>query len=263
MTVKIAELRDPDGFVRDMSDVFANRWEDALYAEAEALKGCVLSDAIFNRLLARAKLNDVQIEDDWLTHMEGITTDEQWAKIYDRPKPMWTEVTTREQAIACGFLPAEEQREEPPLAAVASAIAQAEQSPCAKSHRGAAIVEDGRVVTTGCNHPPRGRSCLGTQACRDACRKLCVHAEIDALRKVADPDAELEVVHVKVKDGVAVPSGNPSCWQCARDMLDDGRVVAVWLLLETGWRRYTITEFYDFTAHNERLPLLPIVGARS
>ena len=47
--------------------------------------------------------------------------------------------------------------------------------------------------------------------------------------------------------GELVPSGGPSCISCARDLLVSGRVAAVWLFHEAGWRRYPIEEFHRLT----------------
>lgn len=148
----------------------------------------------------------------------------------------------------------------PPHEAIAMAVALALRSPCAKSCRGVAITKDGEVVGTGHNRPPGSRACAGDDECREACGKLCIHAEIDALRKVDQRInfGPLELVHIKVTDGVMVPSGGPSCWQCARDLLDDGRVAGVWLLhAYTGWHRYPILEFYELTMTDQKLPVLP------
>lgn len=138
------------------------------------------------------------------------------------------------------------------------AVACGAMSPCAKSKRGVVIMrENGSVIGHGFNHPPAGRGCTGDDACRTACGQLCVHAEMDALRSLDWRHAgPLDVVHVKVVDGVLVPGGGPSCSSCARDMLDDGRVIAVWLFHTEGWRRYPIAEFYDLTMRACGLPIL-------
>lgn len=177
---------------------------------------------------------------------------------------------------------------------VDQAVAFARRSPCAKSKRGVVILrENGSIVGAGFNHPPAGLVCTGDEACRAACGQLCVHAEMDALREVGNRGGPLEVVHIKVVDGKPVPGGGPSCSPCARDMLDDGRVIAVWLLQSTStcdrcdgigelrdwlahdesvlircpvckgqpemtvaWRRYPIAEFYELTMRECRLPIL-------
>ena len=127
------------------------------------------------------------------------------------------------------------------------------------------MIED---ATLGCgwNGQPGRFFCAGTEACRVACGKLCVHAEARAIRAavtVARGDIDgLELVHAKVVDGELVAGGGPSCWQCSREILDAG-IAAVWLY-ETGdpklapwadlyrppgtWRRYTAEDFHRATA---------------
>jgi deoxycytidylate deaminase len=177
---------------------------------------------------------------------------------------------------------------------IEQAVAFGRRSPCAKSKRGVVILrENGQIVGAGFNHPPGGLACTGDAACWADCGKLCVHAEMSALRDVGTRGGPLEVVHIKVVDGLPVPGGGPSCSPCARDMLDDGRVVAVWLFELTAscdrchglgqlrgwiahdesrlitcptckgrpeqasaWRRYPIVEFYEATMRACRLPIL-------
>jgi ADP-ribose pyrophosphatase YjhB (NUDIX family)/deoxycytidylate deaminase len=137
------------------------------------------------------------------------------------------------------------------------AVSLGSKSPCAKSKRGVVVLRtDGPIVGHGYNHPPGDRLCAGDAACREACGKLCVHAEMEALRDVGLRKGPLEVVHAKVVDGRLVAGGGPSCSPCARDMLDDGRVVAVWLFHSEGWRRYSIAEFYELTIRECGLPIL-------
>lgn len=134
----------------------------------------------------------------------------------------------------------------------------ARASRCGKSKRGAIAVDArGDIVGLGFNEPPGDRCCSGDDACRAACGKLCIHAEAAALALVPDNvRGPIEIIHVKVVDGEPVPGGGPSCWQCARDMLADGRVAAVWLLHDSGWRRYPIVEFYELTMIECGLPVL-------
>lgn len=148
--------------------------------------------------------------------------------------------------------------------ALQAACLAALESPCAKSKRGVAVF-DRRLglVAVGCNHPPEGFRCDGSEECRQHCNKLCVHAEADALQQVRlwhEPRGSvygprLEMVHVKVVDGEAVPSGHPSCWQCSRHILNFG-VVAMWLLHEDGLRRYGPEEFHEHTLRNLQLPVI-------
>ena len=105
-----------------------------------------------------------------------------------------------------------------------------------------------RLVSTGHNSQPAPFACTGTSQCKQACAKLCEHAEAMALRKLKpDYHSSLHMVHIKIVDGEPVASGPPSCWQCSRLILADGRVDGVWLLHEPGWKFYPSEEFHRLT----------------
>jgi hypothetical protein len=106
----VAALTDPDTFVDYLTDINPGRWEDAVWVDGMGaeLVGCVLDTHTFDRVLWRAQLNDLNLDIDWLGKLENITTDEQWSRLTDRPRPLWVEVTTREQAEACGLLKPED-----------------------------------------------------------------------------------------------------------------------------------------------------------
>lgn len=144
------------------------------------------------------------------------------------------------------------------------AVEAARHSECAKSQRGAAVWAPGEREprATGWNHQPGALECDGSAACRAACGKRCIHAEADALLRLACPARartrplpELHLIHVKVEDGQPVASGPPSCWQCSRTVLAHGAVVAMWLLHEDGLRRYSPAEFHRLTLENCGLAL--------
>lgn len=132
-------------------------------------------------------------------------------------------------------------------------------SPCAKSKRGVVVFHRREgIVATGFNHPPQPFRCDGSEECRTHCNKVCVHAETAALhdlRRQLVPlrPSTLEMLHVKVVEGVAVASGPPSCWQCSREILV-ARVSLVWLLHEEGLRSYTAEEFHTLTLQHCGLP---------
>lgn len=167
------------------------------------------------------------------------------------------------------------------------AVGAGRMSMCAKSKRGAAVFhrETHAVYGLGFNGQPLPFECTGTEACRKACPKLCLHAEQlaieDALadqRRVADGVRmdELEVVHVKVVDGVLVGGGGPSCWQCSRTIVHYG-MRGIWLYelprvsddnpgpIETRayvaghtdptWRFYSADEFHRETLRACELPV--------
>jgi hypothetical protein len=70
--------------------------------------------------------------------------------------------------------------------------------------------------------------------------------------------AGLELVHVKTVEGRVVPSGEPSCWQCSKTIVDVG-LEAVWLYENRDgtptptWNRYTADAFHDATLKHEKL----------
>ncbi len=137
------------------------------------------------------------------------------------------------------------------------AIDAALKSPCCKSKRGV-VAWDARSASrekpvTGFNGPPPGFACDGTDACRAACGKLCVHAEIRAL--MLAPKDFTDLLHVKVRAGAPVPSGAPSCPDCSKSILDRG-FKRVWLLHETGLRLYSAEDFHVQTLINCDLPLI-------
>lgn len=145
--------------------------------------------------------------------------------------------------------------------ALERAIESARCSPCAKSKRGVVIWREGWPhYVTGFNSPPHPHQCDGSEACRSNCAKLCVHAEADALislfgTNVPGP-AGCDMLHVKVQqEGLAVASGEPSCWQCSRLILR-ARIRRVWLLQDQGLRSYGAQEFHRLTLANCGLPSL-------
>ena len=121
----------------------------------------------------------------------------------------------------------------PPEWAVQMAVEVARESPCSKSKRGVVIYRKGlpEVLSVGFNATP-DRSCGKDAACAAVCSKICVHAEMAALRGVAKGDGKLwEMVHVKLgtKDEL-VSGGGPSCWQCSREIVERRDILSgVWL----------------------------------
>lgn len=155
------------------------------------------------------------------------------------------------------------------------ARARAAQSPCAKSKRGAVIFDpaDWSILAHANNHLPGGRPCAlavaiedrdranpratfgDAEACRQACGVRCVHAEARAILDVRPRmrGIALEILHVKVVEGVVVASGAPSCVPCAALILEAG-LAACWLLHAEGWRRYGAGEFYRLSCEARGLP---------
>jgi deoxycytidylate deaminase len=135
------------------------------------------------------------------------------------------------------------------------AVEKGAQSPCSKSKRGVVIWSstDPRVLVAGAhNGPPPGFACDGSDACRKACGQRCVHAEQRALTCFTE---QTDLLHVKVVDGEAVPSGPPSCVACSKVILDRG-IQRVWLLHETGLRLYSAHDFHVQSLLHHELPLI-------
>lgn len=138
--------------------------------------------------------------------------------------------------------------------ALEAAIRAAQWSTCKKSRRGVVIWRrNGGLISSGWNQPAMGH-CDGSAECRRDCNKICVHAEVYALREAARYGKGIshsEMLHVKVVKSRAVPSGPPSCWQCSREILGSG-VRVMWLLHADAsgapfLKSYTVKEFHEAT----------------
>jgi hypothetical protein len=153
----------------------------------------------------------------------------------------------------------------PPRIAIDSAIAAANEGSCGKSRRGVSAYREAGypyVVARGHNAPPPGFACDGSDACKAACAKVCIHAEQAVLDqeffgpRFAEP---VYLVHVKTVDGKLVAGGGPSCWQCSRAIrAAKNRVAGIWLYLEDGlrWRLYEPDEFHEQTLIACGLPVI-------
>ena len=162
----------------------------------------------------------------------------------------------------------------PPPEAIEAAAQAARQSPCMKSKRGvclyARLSDEILIAAAEFNGPPAEIGCDGSEACRAACAQRCVHAEMRALRSVANMKPRLnkfhEILHVKVVDGWIVAGGGPSCWQCSREILDIG-IDGVWLfqrdVLGSDGISGSTWLFYDsLTFHRATLDACEIGGPR-
>jgi deoxycytidylate deaminase len=140
--------------------------------------------------------------------------------------------------------------------ALRDAVYFANRSPCAKSKRGVVIFNESGICAAGYNAPPEPFVCTGDNDCRDACGKTCVHAEQAALLEYDGHGlrGQPQMLHVKTVDGVAVPSGPPSCWQCSKLILASGIVSGIWLLHEDGLRLYDPVTFHRMTLQYCSLP---------
>jgi hypothetical protein len=144
-----------------------------------------------------------------------------------------------------------------------------------------AVDGPGATRGDGSNGPPAELPCPGRQVCTGTCGQRSVHAEVRALRAAAlytryHGSGPWDLIHVELGEagGVVFCSG-PSCWQCAREILDVRFVGGVWLyelgvppdelaeaarngiacLMRPYWRRYSAAEFYRITL--ERCGMVP------
>lgn len=162
----------------------------------------------------------------------------------------------------------------PPESLVALALKVAASSPC-RSKRGVVLFNErtGERRGEGFNGPPTPLTCPGRERCAGTCGKRSVHAEVRALRDAAwqrqrfDSLELFDLLHVELgADGGVVACDGPSCWQCAREILDVGFVSGVWLYeraINVGivsgvidrsgperWVRYTAADFYRKSLEN-------------
>jgi hypothetical protein len=155
----------------------------------------------------------------------------------------------------------------PPQMAIDAAIGSANSGPCGKSKRGVSAYRElpiPHVVARGHNAPPPGFACDGSDACKAACPKLCIHAEQAVLmQEFFGPrfSTPAYLVHVKTVDGELVVSGGPSCWQCSRMIVADTRIAGIWLFHQSGWRLYDPDEFHELTLLAS-VPPLPVIRAK-
>lgn len=142
--------------------------------------------------------------------------------------------------------------------ALQMAIVVGSNSPCMKSKRGVILFKrDAWLAVAGNNYPADPlHQCDNSEACRLACPKVCVHAEQSVILKALFDNIDIvgmELLHVKVVNGEAAPSGEPSCWQCSKLLCDSG-LAGIWLLHEDGLRKYEPMEFHRATLSNCGLP---------
>lgn len=152
----------------------------------------------------------------------------------------------------------------PPEIAISAAIGAANDGSCGKSRRGVIAYRKlpfPHIIARGHNAPPPGFACDGSDACKAACAKVCIHAEQAVLSqeffgpRFSTPAA---LVHVKTVAGLLVPSGGPSCWQCSRIIVSDTRIDGIWLFHVGGWRLYEPEEFHRMTLIECGLPVIEV-----
>jgi deoxycytidylate deaminase len=123
----------------------------------------------------------------------------------------------------------------PPEHAIEAARISGTLSPCSKSKRGVVLFDprsDGRpVISRGYNGPPDGFGCAGTATCKSSCAKVCMHAEQRAILEGITVQA-LDLLHVKVVEGVTVAGKAPCCLECSR-LVVQVKLAGVWLFQST------------------------------
>ena len=135
------------------------------------------------------------------------------------------------------------------------AIEIARNSSCLKSQRGVVIARKRIIIGTGYNTPPEGYNC---ETClREEVGKIYVHTEpcrathaerkaiMDAWKNGVNPKGSV-MYHIKVKNGLAIASGQPSCTMCAKDILD-AKIEEFVLWHKEGITAYTARENLDIS----------------
>jgi len=128
------------------------------------------------------------------------------------------------------------------------AIQEAKKSECLKVQRGAVLVQHGAIAGRGYNKPTiDGLCCLRKDIRGGISSEMCaaVHAEqmamLDALNNKWDITGS-KLYHIKLKNGIAVPSGKPSCTLCSRLMAEE-KIGKIILLHKEGFASYSSEEF--------------------
>lgn len=129
-------------------------------------------------------------------------------------------------------------------------------SPCCKSKRGVVTwdTSTGEMLTLAHNRPPDPFVCTKDAACKAVCGKVCVHAEEGAMFCLTPADRNVHMLHVKVVDGEAVPSGPPSCVRCSAKILAICGITGMWLLHEDDLRLYDPVEFHKLSLQHHGYP---------
>ena len=131
---------------------------------------------------------------------------------------------------------------------MAEAVQEALKSRCNKSKRGVVIVKDGQIIGRGQNNPPLDIECKPSY-CGPICGKYCVHGEQKAILDALGNGRGLEgsrMYHIKVKEGRAVNSGQPSCVDCSKLILE-ARIAEFVLKHDKGYGLYGAREFHELS----------------
>ena len=116
-----------------------------------------------------------------------------------------------------------------------------------KAKRGVVIVKNDEIIATGFNRPLLEELCCMRADIKDNSQvERCtgIHAEQMGINN-ADPAYMhgATMYYAKVKEGVIVPSGKPSCTTCSRSILDSGIAEFVMWHGGNGFMSYGAHEF--------------------
>ncbi|MEM2089772.1 MAG: deaminase [Candidatus Pacearchaeota archaeon] len=135
---------------------------------------------------------------------------------------------------------------------VGLAAAEAKNSTCKKSQRGAIIVKDGKILGKGHNKVILEDLCCIRKNIRNNSKvELCaaIHAEQMAIINAVNAGKPLNgsrMYIIKVKDGKIKASGKPSCTVCSKMIYESG-IAEVVLLHENGYAIYNSEEFNELS----------------
>lgn len=136
------------------------------------------------------------------------------------------------------------------IQALNAAAAIANQGPCAKSKRGVVFTLDNHIIGAGYNAPPHPYLCVPEYCGGNRCRDHAVHAEKNAMFNAMQNGYAVigaRAYHIKTEEGLPVPSFEPSCIPCSKDLL--AAKVKEFVLVESvdppKFALYEMEEFHD------------------
>lgn len=100
---------------------------------------------------------------------------------------------------------------------IQEAVEAANKALCRGSQRGAVLFRGLTVLGTGNNWPVMSKDC-NPSFCNNICGLICNHAERSAIQNALELGFDLNrasLLHLKVKDGIAVPVKDLTCEDCS------------------------------------------------
>ena len=140
------------------------------------------------------------------------------------------------------------------MAFINEAVKVAHNSPCTKSHRGCVLVKNGKIIATGYSGAPHDkicRPCIREDIVDNSKTELCyaIHAEQRAILNALKDNQDLSgsrLYHIKVKNGVVLPTDDISCTLCSRFILETG-IAEMALLHHDGLTVYDAEEYNNLS----------------